>query len=55
MLVAVFVAVILTLGIKAPEGSVTEPVMAPVVVCAMAADASANKAITTAKNLIFIE
>src|ERR1051326_5410070 len=43
MLVAVLVAVILTPGTAAPEGSVTLPVIAPVVVCPTHTDTSAKQ------------
>src|SRR5438874_4955549 len=51
MLVAVFSAVTLTFGTAAPEGSITVPVMAPVVVCASAAEAKHASAIKNARIL----
>src|SRR6516165_5954604 len=51
MLVAVFVAVTLTPGTAPPEGSVTVPVIAPVVVCPLGIGANATAEKASAKNL----
>src|SRR5262245_62013610 len=53
ILVAVFVAVILTPGIAAPEGSVTLPVIAPVVVCPIEIGPSAVSAKQIANRCVF--